>query len=160
MNAAYSTLFVALCLASVVSIPAVQSDSGCLPGWVSFEHSCYTFGRENVTWQDAVSLCKAFGGYLLEINSDAEYEWIKGQLKARKASQVWIGANDMVEEGKFRWLSNNEPVGDVPYWRPGQPNNLAAGEHCVEMVGILNYVWADEECQYLNKYACESRKCG
>ncbi|BFZ21791.1 hypothetical protein BsWGS_24830 [Bradybaena similaris] len=85
MNAAYSLLIITLSLASVVlhSSGAKLTYADCLPGWIRFGDSCYNFRKENVQWDKAVSLCRSNGGYLVEINSDAENDWVTSQVKER-----------------------------------------------------------------------------
>ncbi|BFZ21792.1 hypothetical protein BsWGS_24831 [Bradybaena similaris] len=158
MNAAYLFLLFAVPLASIAAQPARVSReadaSGCQREWERFGDSCYGFGRENVTWPDAMSMCRAFQGYLVEINSKAENDWLVSQLKTRKFSHTWLGASDMMKEGVFRWMTNNVPVGKVPYFHPGQPDNREQGEQCLEIDATM-YMWADDECLYTKRFVCE-----
>ncbi|BFZ21796.1 hypothetical protein BsWGS_24835 [Bradybaena similaris] len=149
MNAVYSFLFIALSLSSAVSA------SECWPGWVRFEQSCYSFGRENVSWPEAASLCRELGGYIVEIDTKAENDWVVSQITAKNFVMTWIGANDILEEGTFRWLTSKTPVGTVPYWSTGQPNNLEKGEHCVDIDKNFGYRWSDDECNNAKPFVCE-----
>ena len=46
------------------------------------------------------------------------------------SSAVWIGLNDLAEEGTFRWASNNQLLGSWNDWMPDKPNNIGGNEHC------------------------------
>ncbi|BFZ21795.1 hypothetical protein BsWGS_24834 [Bradybaena similaris] len=157
MNAAYSLLFIALPLASAVSISAVRPASGCLPGSTSFEGSCYIFPVLSVSWPDAVSICRLFGAHIVEINSRAENDFLVSQLKERKISVAWIGANDLLEEGIFRWGSSRENV-SLSYWRAGEPNNVGPTSQCANIVAEWNYDWNDGNCHDQNRIVCEKLK--
>ncbi|BFZ21798.1 hypothetical protein BsWGS_24837 [Bradybaena similaris] len=160
MIAAYLFLFFAVPLITVAVQPARVSreaeDSLCPPDWVQFGDSCYSFVREKVGWPEAVSLCREFGGYLLEVNSKDENDWVVSQIRERKFTYSWLGASDMLKEGTFRWMTNNELVGNAPYFGSDQPNNLAAGEQCLAMDGLYyDYKWVDDECEYIKTFVCE-----
>ncbi|BFZ21805.1 hypothetical protein BsWGS_24844 [Bradybaena similaris] len=160
MIAAYLILLFAAPLITIAVQPPRVSreaeDSLCPPDWIRFGDSCYSFVREKVGWPAAVSLCREYGGYLLEINSKEENDWIVSQIKGRKFEYSWLGASDMIKEGTFRWMTNNELVGNAPYFEPGQPNNLAKGEHCLAIDGLnYHYKWVDDECENVKTFVCE-----
>ncbi|BFZ21807.1 hypothetical protein BsWGS_24846 [Bradybaena similaris] len=157
MNAAYSFLFIALPLASVVSKTAAQSTSGCQLGWVGFEASCYAFLRQKETWTGAASFCTSLGGYLVTINSKAENDFVVSKLMNKPFMETWIGANDLLEEGKFRWVSNNEPVVFSDWYR-GKANPVSEIENCVEIYAAWGYIWNNVQCVEQKEFVCEKAK--
>ena len=65
---------------------------------------------------------------------------------------IWVGADDLSEEGKFKWL-NGAPVLGIP-WNSGEPNNLGGHEDCLEMYeshGKFN----DDTCTSIRSFLCE-----
>ncbi|XP_076437612.1 lectin-like [Babylonia areolata] len=45
---------------------------------------------------------------------------------------VWLGADDLAEEGKFVWDDGTTLPQDSPLWRENEPSGLT-GEHCVSL---------------------------
>ncbi|BFZ21799.1 hypothetical protein BsWGS_24838 [Bradybaena similaris] len=132
----------------------------CSFGWVLFQGSCYGFGREPVSWPDAAAICQAFGGYLLEINNQAENDWIVSQVQTRKLGKIWLGSSDMFSEGVFQWTTSGETIENVANWHPGQPDNTIGVEHCLQMYGEPGNKWNDFWCLEKFRFVCEVEKAG
>lgn len=72
----------------------------------------------------------------------------------------YIGANDIVEEGKWMWTGRRMAFTYVN-WGKDQPNNQWGSENCAVMRGKdfpflgLNRTWTDDPCTDLNNYICE-----
>lgn len=90
--------------------------------------SNYEIVKEAKTWTAAASCASQRGGYLVEINSQAEqtlvYNGIISSSVANNyspvgdgggASYMWIGGNDKVTEGDWFWDGNNDLVG-TKFW--------------------------------------------
>ncbi|BFZ21806.1 hypothetical protein BsWGS_24845 [Bradybaena similaris] len=150
--------FIALCLASVV----LQTASGCRPDWVQFQDSCYGFGREPVSWPDAAALCSAYGGYLAEINSQAENDFLVSEAQTRKLGNVWLGGSDILKEGAFRWTTSGETIGAFTNWNSGEPDNYNGAQHCLELREEFKHKWNDYQCLTSNTFVCEANlvNCG
>ena len=98
----------------------------------SFEYNAksYEVIKEKQTWIDAAACAVERGGYLAEINSQAEQDEVYNQLsnKARillgqtvsadggNASYVWLGGNDMATEGVWILDGNNDGTGPQ-FWQ-------------------------------------------
>ena len=52
----------------------------CMDGWVAFTHSCYLIKLQGKAWQGAQTACKRFGGHLVAINSEAEFNFLKSEI--------------------------------------------------------------------------------
>lgn len=86
-------------------------------------------------------------GHLVQISSEDENTFVA--LMAAQApnsgnSNIWLGLNDVVAEGRWEWAgttggsgTNGEEVLDedtsFSAWAPGEPNNAGSGEHAAEM---------------------------
>ncbi|MCB0282270.1 MAG: T9SS type A sorting domain-containing protein [Calditrichaeota bacterium] len=89
----------------------------------------YEVVKENKTWADAAACADARGGILAHINSQEEMDSIfyyvnlagisTSQTKAPdggNASYIWLGGNDLIEEGKWVWDGSNYGMG-VQFWQ-------------------------------------------
>jgi len=106
---------------------------------IAATESCYILGDNVSAWQDARNFCQAWGGDLVEIDSDAENEALARRIEAN----VWIGATDQEEEGTFRW-AGGAPLAYVG-WGRDQPNDLEANEDCSEL-RLFDDRWGDVPC--------------
>ncbi len=108
----------------------------------------YEVVLEKMSWKDAAAYAKEKGGYLAEINSDEEQRGIFSEVSNNAgitltrttasdgggASYVWIGGNDINEEGEWKWDGNDDGSG-AQFWA-----GLADGS----VVGGLYNNWGDE----------------
>lgn len=70
-----------------------------------------------MTWSNAVVACQETGANLVSINSAGENDFVSdicGQ------SSCWIGLNDAVTEGDYKWVDGSSFV--YSNWDAGQPN--------------------------------------
>ncbi|GFS21145.1 C-type mannose receptor 2-like [Elysia marginata] len=101
--------------------------------------------------------CSRLDGYLVEIDDQAEFDFVVGKLRAVKATRFYTGANDLDQEGTFRFWNSNRPV-VYENWSFLAPNNYEGVQHCVEMNPLDDYKFNDMFCQLLSKYICEGPK--
>ncbi len=85
-------------------------------GAVTVNGHAYAVIREHLPWPLAQQYCKAAGGHLATFKTSAQREVV---LKlCREANEaVWLGATDVVEEGRWLWV-NGESVaaGELSTW--------------------------------------------
>lgn len=94
----------------------------------TFDGKTYELIKENKSWAAAVSCAVERGGFLAEINSEAEQNAVFQALGTAaidnsatvsadggNASYVWLGANDISEEGSWSWDGDNDGVG-TSFW--------------------------------------------
>ncbi|XP_048245821.1 echinoidin-like [Haliotis rufescens] len=107
----------------------------CPNYWTSFEGSCYTLIQNPSTWAEAEEICKDFDGFLVEISSSGENNFIKSFVKNKGLSvrAVWLGGNDLLSEANWMW-SHSKLNLDFTNWAPGQPDNAKHAENCFELV--------------------------
>lgn len=66
-----------------------------------------------INWNDARAQAINIGGYLANITSLVEQNFLKDWL-ANRYSNVWIGASDVGEEGKWIWMDG--PEAGLNFW--------------------------------------------
>ena len=101
------------------------------------------------SWQ-----CFTEGGHLIILDSMAKIRFMHYYLifKAPTVFTVYVGATDVMEEGKFTWI-NGKPVGTVP-WCSGEPS-AGSGEQCVVMEANNNYDFFDRGCNLQYYFLCQ-----
>ena len=118
--------------------------------------ACYMRFDDVTTWSDAVAACEALGpGTHLVTIGDAEENALVASILS--PDSMWIGANDLEDEGTFVWITE-EPL-SYQNWASGEPNNVNGSEHCVVMRGADDSVatmWNDTFCGLARSYSCES----
>lgn len=120
-----------------------------------------TAGGEGITWDDAFIEASEMeyggvNGYLVTITSEEENDFIISRLD----QNGWMGANDKIDEGDWKWINGPEtgtsfwsggvdgdPVGEAfTNWSPGwQPDN-AGNEDCGQVVISMGGTWNDLPC--------------
>ena len=65
---------------------------------------------------------------------------------------VFVGGEDMTEEGKFRWI-NGEPVKGIP-WHSDQPNG-GGRENCLTMYQPYSFPFFDTACTGTYSFLCQ-----
>merc|ERR1711860_138619 len=136
-------------LCSLLVSFASGQDEACEGGYQQFGEDCYGYVHLPETWFDAQSACKAVGGFLAEPMSTQQDIFLKGIAAAPNAKVVWLGGEDLMQEGKWFWSHSQIPIDGKTYddWLPGEPNN-SHDENCMHQV---NSHWNDISCD--NKYA-------
>jgi hypothetical protein len=101
-------------------------------------------------WHAAKLICELAGGHLACIESAQEQKFLVGLANH---TQVFIGASDEDEQGKWRWV-NGSPFSYTEPWWPGQPDNTNGIEHYLTIES--NGLWNDWPNKPTNGgYLCE-----
>ncbi|XP_059146630.1 uncharacterized protein LOC131934586 [Physella acuta] len=103
-------------------------------------------------------VCNTFGGYLVEIDSEQEYNFIIQNLPANEGySFFYVGATDFGHENVWIYVHTNTSVTYLN-WRPGDPD----GRNVQNCLTLFTPTWlmADAECSYTREslnmgYICE-----
>ncbi|MEX0677702.1 MAG: lectin-like protein [Pirellulales bacterium] len=99
-------------------------------------------GFSGITATDAETFALTMGGHLATINDAAEDAWA---LTTFHQFYLWIGLNDVAQEGQFEWYSG-EPV-TYTKWAPGEPNDFGGIEDWVHYYnfggGDFEFKWND-----------------
>lgn len=117
---------------------------------------CYRMadGFNTFTWPAAVKACEQHSAYLASPRSVAEARWIfevfhsLGLLAVSGEPSVWLGINDIAQEGVWRPVDGGAPIEtSAAYWQPGQPDSRNYGnENCVSMRDSDSGRWWDTQC--------------
>ncbi|XP_062595640.1 CD209 antigen-like protein C [Saccostrea cucullata] len=147
-------LLVLVILSSIPGQIYMDSTRTCKGGWASFQWSCYYFSTSKVSLKDAMSACYGMGAEMLELQNAIEEKWFDLQFRLRGyQDQVWLGASDIQQEGKFVSVSNAERL-HYSHWISGQPNNSGGLEHCATY-WIPKRGMNDSPCNLKFNYVCK-----
>ena len=77
--------------------------------------------------------------------------------KIKDFDAIWIGYNDIAQEGNFTWIDGTETK--YTKWGTDEPNNnfLERGEDCGEIDFHQNGTWNDENCLRKRPFICKFR---
>ena len=134
-----------------------------------FGGSCYDLHKEHSSIEGAHAMCKEHGGYVVEIGTRKEQNFVKdflnrAEVPAREyysdsGDSVWLGASDEDSEGNFYWTNSGTALGEFPGWADGEPNNAGSyysgGEDCTVLDGTRDWQWNDVTCRGRRAVLCE-----
>ncbi|XP_007252805.3 macrophage mannose receptor 1 [Astyanax mexicanus] len=137
--------------------PTPPPATGCATGWTSLPHfrQCYRLYTEEYTnkksWAGAHEDCVARGADLVSIHN-AEEEIFMAEYT--KGKTQWIGLSRNALEGDYLW-SDGSALSHTN-WGPGEPNDHAGRENCVELVTTQNgsSYWNDIFCDAHQDWVC------
>ena len=131
MKAIYFQFFLLVLCNQPMFSQCVIDSSQLIP--FSFEDHEYYVVLDNKSWVDAAACAVGLDGYLVEINSQEEQDTLFAAIESINidptetiapdgggGSYLWIGANDMANNGVWIWDGDNDGVG-VQFWQ-GQAN--------------------------------------
>ena len=146
----------ALCAGSDYITPR-DDDSKCENGWKSYGNNCYLFELNKLKWHGAKKECERRNSHLVKIDNSAENSWLgsKVLITGINGNAVWIGANDLIEEGLWTWVSDYSIIG-YSNWAKGEPNNDRGVEDCGQLCNNRrSFSWNDAACSDRHEYICE-----
>lgn len=102
---------------------------------------------EGPTWEQAEANAQALNGHLVTISNQQEQDWLINNFDIEEYGYLWIGFNDIEQEGTWVWSSGQE----APYtnWAGGEPNNNGDEDFAV-MNWIEPGLWNDLPNSYGN----------
>ena len=109
------------------------------------------------TYSNALSLCEdELGTSLASVHDIHDFALMAGLGSMVSDAAYWIGANDIDDEGNWKWTDGTSfdfganLSGSVFPWsnNPGlnEPNNAGGGEDCVELRPDRGWEWNDRGC--------------
>ncbi|MFZ4740357.1 MAG: T9SS type A sorting domain-containing protein [Bacteroidales bacterium] len=121
-----------LIIVALVILPFVKLSAQCAQSSniYTFTYGGHTYEvvKELKNWTNAAACAVERGGYLVEINDQAEQTYIYNQIQAAGVSStytqvmdgggtayIWIGANDKFTEGSWKWDGTNTNTG-TSFW--------------------------------------------
>ncbi|GFN80612.1 Cd209 antigen [Plakobranchus ocellatus] len=127
-----------------------------VPSAVYKETKIYTLSRRTMNFdlEKMNNFCKEMGGYLAEIDDAEEFEFVASKIATITRYPVYIGTNDVEEEGKYVHYNSKKPLLDGLKWKAGNPDNVGdePGEDCMIIKPDgLN----DNACNQSSRFICE-----
>ncbi|XP_078579734.1 lymphocyte antigen 75-like isoform X1 [Branchiostoma floridae x Branchiostoma japonicum] len=129
-------------------------------GWELYNDRCYKFsGSQKETWLDAQSICRSYGGDLVNIIDDAENNFVMSKALTIQEA-VYIGLSDTASPNQVQW-SGGGPPASYTNWGPnvqGSDGNWAyPGAVCIQMFPNGGK-WGPIRCRNERAFMCEKGK--
>ena len=143
--------------------------SADIQGSQTYNSHTYAITSSAMTFAEAKAAAAALGGYLTTINTLEENTFLTSRFYGTYGNAIWIGANDIAEEGTWLWDNGttsgddnltdticNAPSGNCQpsnatwadnstrKWNSGEPNN-SGNEDCANITNS-NGFWNDLSC--------------
>ncbi|XP_053389911.1 lithostathine-1-like isoform X2 [Mercenaria mercenaria] len=126
----------------------------CPAGWILYNTtgSCYLFNTTAaVTWEEARAICNEIGGYLVEIDTEAENNFLA--MQDNDGLSFWIALKNTgpnIED--LHWAGSGNQV-------TFSPSNFFPGSlgTCIIIFddGTQQGTWIGSVCQNVNNFICE-----
>ena len=141
---------------SVLETEVRKFTDNCENGWRSYGNHCYLFGFSKIDWHKAKKECERRHSHLVKIDNSAENSWLGSQFQNTgiKEDRLWIGANDIIREGKLTWIYDHSTI-NYTNWAGGEPNDHMGIEDCGMMFTRPSFTWNDVPCSLAYGYICE-----
>ena len=137
----------------------LRRDALCQPPWLAFHENCYLLVTERKSYQTAEQHCQSYSkqgrpAHLASILSEKEnnvsFQYAASVIGINR--NVWIGYNDLAEEGNYTWLDGSPP--GYENWWPGFPVGDAHGnQDCIHLYG--GEAWKELLCTSLKFSLCK-----
>ncbi|KAK7904936.1 hypothetical protein WMY93_017543 [Mugilogobius chulae] len=119
------------------------------------ESKVYLLVKEEKRFWDAQLYCQARGGHLAMPKDNVSNSAIATYLREAGVSRVYIGLNDVDQEGVFTYVDSS-PMSTFSAWRRGEPNNAYDDEDCTDL--LSSGEWTDVSCSPTMYFVCEFTK--
>lgn len=98
-------------------------------------------------WESASSYCRQHYTDMVAIQNQAEISYLNDMLP-HSSAYYWIGIRKIEEQ--WTWVGTKKALTpEAENWATGEPNNLGAGQDCVEIYikrQTDTAMWNDENC--------------
>ncbi|XP_078317164.1 perlucin-like [Crassostrea virginica] len=144
-----------LTLLSVLSVCLCD----CGVGWAEFNGECIYFSHDKHTFADAAARChNMMRSYLVTVDNKPKADFINRFLSALHhfhQTGYWLGGNDYIKEGEWRWSETGSPIGDFNQWGPGYPDGNRTHDCMLQVYNGDSSMWIDSNCNHGHYYICE-----
>jgi len=135
-----------------------------IPEWLNtvqmahYGSSRYVIRLVIKNWDDANADCSRLGGYLAEMDSEAEWTHVHAErVRLDGNNGHWLGAKGYGIYGGWKWTKSQKFIKSCPRgvgnWESSQPNE--DNEACMYMRGKKNDNWYDFTCTTRFHFICE-----
>ncbi|KAJ8975402.1 hypothetical protein NQ317_001942 [Molorchus minor] len=103
----------------------------------------------------AFQYCRYHGMQLLTISSQAEHNFLKGQIEKLGRQSFWTSGSKLSDGTNWSWMSTGNRI-TYTSWHPGEPTMV--NEDCIEIHIYDNrYLqWNDFICSHRINFICET----
>nr|XP_054764133.1 uncharacterized protein LOC129270827 [Lytechinus pictus] len=121
-----------------------------LNSWVPIGSTLYHVTEDwtSRTYNGAKEYCLNLGGSLAQPRSQRANDLLQA---VSGSSGVWIGSNDINEEGTYQWEDGTLLGGSSPWWEDGEPT-ANSGLDCVQ---LSPNGWRVQTCYAQLRFACQ-----
>ncbi|XP_045173242.2 attractin-like [Mercenaria mercenaria] len=105
------------------------------------------------SWNNAKEKCSMIGGYLIDITSQEEQNFIERNLRTDATAShncYWTGGKRVGSQ--FQWLDGTPFGNSYSNWYPGEPGT---SENCLGIDVVYEYTWNDKPCDWMCYPICE-----
>ena len=148
-------LFVFVVCLFVIFLPAAITQ--CDEGWTYFDDQCYLIVEEHKYWDDAYDHCQQEQAYLIEILSNAEFDFVQNHLLHGYQYNTcfwnagYLDKSDCSDVWRYHYSGESVPWN---YWGLGQPSYMRTN-YCITMtmnglqLGFYVQDCRDQYCQFV-----------
>mmetsp|Transcript_6959 Transcript_6959/g.9338 ORF Transcript_6959/g.9338 Transcript_6959/m.9338 type:complete len:1729 (+) Transcript_6959:360-5546(+) len=126
--------------------------------WAHFLRSEYFVFSKYMNWTEAQSFCISEGGYLAQITTQAENDFVYYTLLGSNNTEIvaWFGISDIEEEGTWVYGIDGSSL-TFTLWNSdtNEPNNINSNEDCGGLGYYANGYWNDAPCSLEISVLCE-----
>ncbi|KAL0962695.1 hypothetical protein UPYG_G00344110 [Umbra pygmaea] len=131
--------------------------SSCPLGWHNYGTRCYHYVPILAQWAEAEHYCLLLGGNLASVHSLSQHNFLLSIIQRSGGNQhTWIGGYDAIKEGLWLWSDGSRF--NYQKWSPGQPDNRASLEHCMEMNFQTERGQNDNVCSLQRPFICARKQ--
>ncbi|KAK7072762.1 hypothetical protein SK128_009930 [Halocaridina rubra] len=112
----------------------------------------YVHVHHHLNWWAARNFCQDMGGDLAEPLHHGALLAVVANQYPDGPQHFWLGASDLEEEGKFKWLTGRRVLSG---WRDGQPDNADDDEDCLELWPSKYPSFSDKNCDQARAFICQ-----
>ncbi|XP_047484415.1 type-2 ice-structuring protein-like [Penaeus chinensis] len=144
------------------NVSFTSREVSCPGNFKKIGNTCLYLAKEtDVAWEAARVFCQDLGGDLAVFRDASAFAEVLKYVKssvAVKATTVWVGGSDHIEEGGWRWVSGEDMPRGTPFW--GDYNYVrepaqGTGANCAALHGPDGFLIHDGVCQNKYKPLCQ-----
>ncbi|XP_068118077.1 C-type mannose receptor 2 isoform X2 [Hyperolius riggenbachi] len=136
----------------LVTQGTTEDNHGCQKGWRWHSPSCYWWGDEQLTYNEALKSCADRSSRLVTVRNRFEQAFVNSLLYESEGSYYWTALQDLNRTGVFRWYNGDEVT--YTHWNRDEPGYDKGG--CVVLAtGRALGLWEVKDCvTFRAKYIC------
>ncbi|XP_021368363.1 uncharacterized protein LOC110460003 [Mizuhopecten yessoensis] len=134
----------------------------CADGYIRYGNACFRFYHQDMSWPEASYMCEAFGSELVHIESNAEYEFIRGYAKETQGGYsgngFWLGATSAMLPGHWHW---KDDLSEVDFDEMSRLQSNEANDDCLSLSLQNSFALKGSTCNSVMNFICKTKvsKC-